>query len=337
MEFQFKPIVLLITMTTTGMAAAPAFAADPPEDNRWYLAPQVTYVWPDDNRGVQNMWGLRLDVGKHVHPNWDLEFSINDYNLDYKGPAPGSSHQTAYGMNGLWFFLSHPRPVKPFLLMGVGANHQRPDAGSSSTDAYVTWGAGFMASPWSWDGAIRVSIQHLNMFGHGNFGDTIASFGLQIPLGAAPERSSGFTFEPAVDHVPAPVIMSPDVEHMALLPPVILLQGVTFAHASDRLLPESQVVLDEAVATLNYHPGARVEIAGHTNTVGGAEYNIDLSLRRAQAVKQYLVDHGIASDRLTTMGYGESQPVASDDTPEGRARNRRVELRVLNEGEPDTK
>ena len=336
MDFRFKPILLLIAVATAGMTTLSAFAADPPYDDRWYLAPQATYVWPDDNRGVQNMWGLRLDFGKPVNNRWDLEFSIHDYNLDYKGPTPGTSHQTTYGVNGLWFFVAHPKPVKPFLLLGIGANHQRPDAGVSSTDAYTTLGVGLMASPWSWNGAIRISIQHINMFGHGNFGDTIASFGLQIPLGAAPESSHGFSFEPAVGHTPEMVVMSPELERAKLLPPVIWLKGVTFDHDSDKLLPESQVILDEAVVTLNNHPGTKVEVAGHANSIGGADYNDDLSLRRAEAVKQYLVDHGIASDRLTTMGYGESEPIGSNDTPEGLARNRRVELRVLNEGQTDT-
>jgi outer membrane protein OmpA-like peptidoglycan-associated protein len=68
---------------------------------------------------------------------------------------------------------------------------------------------------------------------------------------------------------------------------------------------------------------------GHTDTVGSAEYNQKLSERRADAVRRYLINGGIMPERIRTEGFGESKPVASNDTDEGRAQNRRVELRVL--------
>jgi OOP family OmpA-OmpF porin len=72
-----------------------------------------------------------------------------------------------------------------------------------------------------------------------------------------------------------------------------------------------------------------VEIQGHTDNTGSDEYNQGLSQRRADAVKAYFVDKGIAEGRLSTMGYGESQPVASNDTVEGRFQNRRVQLKII--------
>jgi OOP family OmpA-OmpF porin len=72
-----------------------------------------------------------------------------------------------------------------------------------------------------------------------------------------------------------------------------------------------------------------VEVAGHTDSVGSEEYNMGLSDRRANSVKDYLISQGITATRLTARGYGESQPVASNDTDAGRAQNRRVELIVL--------
>ena len=70
----------------------------------------------------------------------------------------------------------------------------------------------------------------------------------------------------------------------------------------------------------------KVEVAGHTDSIGTDEYNQGLSLRRAEAVRNYLVDKGIAADRLSIKGYGESQPVADNATADGRFMNRRVEL-----------
>jgi len=70
----------------------------------------------------------------------------------------------------------------------------------------------------------------------------------------------------------------------------------------------------------------QVEISGHTDSVGSEEYNQALSLRRAQAVKNWLVQKGIAANRMKTVGKGENEPVASNDTAEGRAKNRRIEF-----------
>jgi outer membrane protein OmpA-like peptidoglycan-associated protein len=73
-----------------------------------------------------------------------------------------------------------------------------------------------------------------------------------------------------------------------------------------------------------------VEVAGHTDGRGSSAHNLDLSTRRAKAVMNYFTRHGIAADRLTSKGYGETQPVGNNYTEEGRVKNRRVELRAVN-------
>ncbi len=105
------------------------------------------------------------------------------------------------------------------------------------------------------------------------------------------------------------------------------LQGVTFEFDSARLTSQAEARLDEDVQILLRHPDLEVEIAGHTDSVGDAAYNEGLSLRRAQSVRDYLVGKGANAGNLTVKGYGESDPVASNDTAEGRAQNRRVEFR----------
>jgi len=93
-------------------------------------------------------------------------------------------------------------------------------------------------------------------------------------------------------------------------------------------------VLDEAAQILKDSPEISVVIEGHTDSIGSETYNQRLSERRAEAVRQYLVERGVAASRLETRGYGESQPIAPNttpegkDNPEGRALNRRAELKV---------
>jgi outer membrane protein OmpA-like peptidoglycan-associated protein len=103
--------------------------------------------------------------------------------------------------------------------------------------------------------------------------------------------------------------------------------GIYFDFGSDVLRPESEVVLQEIAQVMGQHGDWHLNIEGHTDSIGGDPYNLDLSNRRAAAVKQALVDrYNIAPERLSTAGFGASRPVDSNDTLEGRARNRRVEL-----------
>lgn len=109
----------------------------------------------------------------------------------------------------------------------------------------------------------------------------------------------------------------------------ISLPGVNFETNSDVLVSDAVSVLNEATETLLRNPQLVVEVAGHTDSDGAAEYNLDLSNRRAAAVRQFFIDRGVAADSLTARGYGESQPIADNTTAAGKAMNRRVVLRIL--------
>ena len=105
------------------------------------------------------------------------------------------------------------------------------------------------------------------------------------------------------------------------------LQGVNFEFDSSALTADSMAALDADVEMMKGHSDVMIEIAGHTDSLGSDDYNQALSERRAQAVLDYFVSHGVNAENLTARGYGESEPVADNDTREGRAANRRVELR----------
>ena len=106
------------------------------------------------------------------------------------------------------------------------------------------------------------------------------------------------------------------------------LPGVVFESNKADLKPESSAVLDDAVTTLKRYPELIVEVAGHTDSVGGDARNVALSKSRAETVMRYLTSHGV-SNTLRAKGYGKKQPVASNKTADGRAENRRVVLRIL--------
>lgn len=110
-----------------------------------------------------------------------------------------------------------------------------------------------------------------------------------------------------------------------------LSSDILFASGSASLQPGARDKIRQLAGVLNRYPRTTIQVIGHTDSRGSEEANLDLSRRRAQAVAEELVAAGVSPSRITTFGRGESSPIASNDTPEGRAQNRRVELIV----EPD--
>lgn len=102
-----------------------------------------------------------------------------------------------------------------------------------------------------------------------------------------------------------------------------------FATNSATLLPGSQAEIQRVANVLRQYPETTIQIAGHTDSQGNDIYNQELSERRARAVRSALVGMGVDAQRITTIGYGESRPIASNDTASGRQQNRRVEVRII--------
>ena len=105
----------------------------------------------------------------------------------------------------------------------------------------------------------------------------------------------------------------------------LVLEGIVFGTGSATIQPESGPQLDRVVEYLTHRPSVRLRIAGHTDDVGNAARNQALSESRARSVRDYLVSHGIDGGRVEAVGYGPTQPVAPNDTEEGRQQNRRIE------------
>ncbi|BDS15134.1 OmpA family protein [Aureispira anguillae] len=110
----------------------------------------------------------------------------------------------------------------------------------------------------------------------------------------------------------------------------IELDNVLYSVGKADLKSESYATLNSLVALLTANPTVKIEISGHTDNTGDAAKNLQLSEDRAHAVYDYLVGHGIAADRLAYKGYGDTQPVASNETEEGKKENRRTELKIVN-------
>ncbi len=141
-----------------------------------------------------------------------------------------------------------------------------------------------------------------------------------------------YTFDLPETVRPEPVVYKEEITEVApelKVGETITLKNVFFQTGKYTLLDISIVELDKVVEMMQKHPSMRIELGGHTDNVGSEASNQKLSEQRAKAVYDYLVQHGVPSDRLAYKGYGQSQPVADNSTPEGRRLNRRTVFTII--------
>jgi OOP family OmpA-OmpF porin len=159
--------------------------------------------------------------------------------------------------------------------------------------------------------------------------DYATAIGIGVLAGSAIGALFGHcAFDPPYEEEPPPPPPAPEPP-----PPVvkqkIVLRGVNFDFDKSTIRPDAAEILGEAARILREEPNVAVSVDGHTDARGTDEYNQRLSERRANAVVERLNRLGVGPSRLQPQGFGESRPVASNDTEEGRAQNRRVELNVI--------
>jgi outer membrane protein OmpA-like peptidoglycan-associated protein len=181
--------------------------------------------------------------------------------------------------------------------------------------------------------AAGYGVEELNK-PHPNTGDLAAGIGGGAAIGGIMGAVIGHEIcdplipPPPPPPPPAPVVVMPppppppEVRHEKLV-----LRGVHFDFNKSKIRPGDAAILDEAAQILKSHPDVNVYDDGYCDAIGSEEYNLKLSQRRADAVARYLEDQGIPESRLIPRGFGKTGFVAPNDTDEGRAQNRRVELK----------
>lgn len=179
------------------------------------------------------------------------------------------------------------------------------------------------------------------IIGHNNSGAHVRTEGAIVggAIGALVGGTAGFLIckddaiiaEPVPQPAPPRPVAQP-VPRPAPQPVAqkIVLNSIQFDFDQATIKPEFYPILDAAAQSLKQQPGTMVAIQGHTDSIGTEEYNRELSVRRAEAVKAYLIGQGIARENLSVQGFGEEKPVGNNQTAEGRRMNRRVEFIIKN-------
>lgn len=337
-------------------------------DDRWYITAGAGANHQDNKRDTENTAFGTIGVGKFINPNWSIDTELN-----YQNPKANRNEDLNFSQYGISFdarrhFRQEGRRINPYIVGGVGYQRAEEEYSTLTSPAkdkrgYATAKVGVGAQADFQRVSVRGEVFARRSFdgdslvapNRSGFTDTLAQLSVVIPLGAE---------HVVAQATPAPLVVAPPAISCSELdsdndgvndcndkcpssqvgqavgpdgcavPLTIDLRGVNFQFNSDKLNPSSTQILDEAIKILEQHPELKVEVAGHTDSIGSEAYNQRLSEKRASAVYDYLINRGISSSRLSgPNGYGETQPIAPNrnadgsDNPEGRALNRRTELR----------
>jgi OOP family OmpA-OmpF porin len=303
------------------VACAPALAEERTDPQGWNASAMGVYVIEDSDRfDVDYGAGIRFGLGRQISEKWDLEWNGFGNSLQRNR---GSGQHWQYGVGADALRYMYREGPSPYLLVGGGGVYTDSTAGTD-TNGYLNAGAGLhFREIWGSMG-LRAELRYVMDFsddGSHNepFGDVRALVGLTFPLFGGGDYGTTRVIE-RERLVIKPVPMGPPE----------VLHGVNFEFDSARLTPNAKTVLRGVAERLLAHSDNEVEIAGHTDSKGSDEYNQALSERRAESVRDFLIDLGVDPGRLQARGYGDTRPVDSNATDEGRERNRRIEMRRLN-------
>lgn len=352
------------------MAASFAGSAMAQEfDDRWYLSGSAGVNLQDEDRRTSDGGEFGLGIGKFFSPEWSLDAGVYSTNPSFSANRNLNFSQYGVAIDLRRHFLQDGKNWWPYLKAGIGMQRSEeefnafpsPNSPGERKDNNLTvdFGAGLQAAydyvDMRLEAGIRTSLDDQSRVAttEDYFNDPYVKLALLVPLG--PRAAAAAAPAPAPAPAPAAVAscetqdddgdgvnncidkcpgsqagqaIGPDG---CAVPLTIDLKGVNFDFDQATLRPDAITILNEAIEILKKYPQLRVEVAGHTDAVGTDAYNQGLSERRARTVFDHLTRNGIDAARLNgPTGYGESRPIDSNDTDEGRAKNRRTELNVQN-------
>jgi OOP family OmpA-OmpF porin len=349
--------------TSTASGSAPSSdVTNTTFDDRWYVGPMVGYYHNDSKRLTnKNQIYYGLDVGKFVSPNVAVDLFFDRTRRTFRGSLDaGRWASNNLGVDVRYFFLDW-NAWRPYLVGGVMAS-QHINTFNRGIDPAAEGGVGISKTiteniDFRVEAKYRYDWDDKTFAQRNGYGDALVDFAVLFRLGPPPAPAA----PPPPPPPPQPDCSKqfrngvnlcdnkcPDLPEGTIVGPdgcpqkvVIDLKGVNFKFDRPKkgetnieptlAVPSSDslAILDQAVDTLKRYPQVHVTVAGYTDSVGTPAYNQGLSERRAQIVYDYLTSHGIDASRLEgPIGHGLNDPIDTNKTAEGRARNRRTELQV---------
>lgn len=343
---------IIALAAATSVIFANEALAEKSYDERVYIAPSVSYLWLDDDRLTSRSGhGLNLGLGKAINKNTNLEVKAlyNRYQHQRDASRANKYQWDSYGATfDVQYYFSRDK-IAPYAVAGAGFMNSK--VGESDALGIIGEAGLGLAYKISKNLSLRSDVRYrynnnfnkvLTSGNRDRFNDLVVNVGFVIPLGQEPKPV------PTPKPIKKPVVkINPDldgdgvkneydkcpntikgsvIDDKGCKMERVTLRGVTFNSSSDVLTDEAKLVLDNLAAKLNKYPKKdQIEIQGHTDSTGSAEFNLSLSQKRAQAVVTYLQEKDV-SNKINAVGYGETHPIAKNSTKTGRLANRRVEL-----------
>lgn len=322
-------------------ASFAASAQDAVINPNWYIQPSVNAMKPDSDWATDKTgYGGGLKFGKPLSENWDIQLG---YTYARSSENGARYQQETLGVDFLYLFSR--KTFRPFVLVGLGAQRDKENpfrslAEPHRTSPYVSAGLGFQSvinDRWSFQADVRSVYGFIGSddFRHDRSNNVYATVGFNYALGPSPQPPAPPAPPPVAAAEPAPVAPPPPPPPPARFEKVTMSATELFEFDSAKLRGE-QPKLDDIARVLTENPSLTgITISGHTDRIGSEKYNQTLSEKRAAAAKEYLVGKGIAADRLTTEGKGESQPIVQcndkkrSDLIKCLEPNRRVEVEQI--------
>lgn len=358
----------IVTAGALAIAAAGIPALASADDvGHWYVNPNFGGVSVDNDRPVQDKdWLYGLGIGRHMNRWLSTELNVTGAQV---GGGPGRSDLSLWGTSlDLLGVMNRDGRVSPYVSVGAGVLSNEPSPGRNQTDFMSQAGLGMFIKLWeSTDGSQSFSLRPDlkarwdDAGAGGKLRDYIGTLGFTYSFGGAKAQPVAASLPPPAAPPPPPPAPPPpigDADHDGVpdnqdqCPDTpagvavdllgcprkgsIVLEGVTFEVNSAVLAASSRPVLNTVAQDLKKYPRLRIELQGHTDSSGADAYNLKLSQQRADAVREHLIAQGVPAAQLVAKGYGETKPVDTNDTAEGRAHNRRVVMSVVeNPGDVD--
>lgn len=349
----------LVLMSPIAGAQDSATGSEPAKDPLNYIGVLGSYLDLDKARGPKDGTGVGAYYGRQLSGNFFVEGQL--FTQTFETDQANFTDFYHYGLGlDLVYSLGERLGFSPFILLGGGGSYTDlvPD-NRDAFDAFGNAGIGFVTQPLGvWGLRFRAEARYVyDNFGSGQ-NDFRYSAGLELPL--LPYEQTRYT--PPPPPPPAPEVVRtvtetlPDTDGDGVtdgfdkcpgtpqgmpvdgvgcgLSQVITLTGVTFDFDQATLTPNSRTILEEVALKVKHFNNVPMSLEGHTDSKGSDEYNLTLSDLRAKSVRDFLIEQGVSGDKLTAKGYGESVPVADNNTEAGRALNRRVELRIAGQEAP---
>ncbi|MFZ6638884.1 OmpA family protein [Undibacterium sp. TC4M20W] len=283
----------------------------------WYIGGSIHAAETDETFGAGNRgYGVGVRLGKPLSENWDAQINTNYTRATDNGRR---YQQNALGVDVLYLFSR--QAFRPYLVVGIAANRDRSNGGLKAGDSTAPAASAGLGAQFSLNDQWSAQVEwrkvhgylHNNDFGFSQASNSHLSFGLNYAFDKpkAAVRTASYTPPPA----PAPEPVVVQAPPAPVPPPAPVYQKFTlsatelFAFDSATLnLPQPK--LDDIASALNANPQInQVVITGYADRIGSAKYNLNLSEKRANSVKTYLNDKGVAPQRLNAVGKGESNPV----------------------------